>query len=244
MNLKSPGLLMCRFVLVFLISMVLAFVVSGNNLGYAGEKEKIAERFFINCGNALELKDFSALKSFFDRYPKKPKPDDCFRLNDSEFLVTVNDTGRVAQGLYFVDVKQDKMKMDGGYSLVHVAQEFTGKNKKRYVLLSFGGLSSGGMYSGYDILNLIPTTNSKSYIRYSLFDVSEDGVAGFCGERRKKFIKEGINAESIESYKILNEGTQDVTLIFNIKSENCKTLSKKSYAKKFKLIDGVFKLEK
>jgi hypothetical protein len=235
---------MYKFVSVFLISMILAFVVSGNNLGYAGEKEKSVEHFFINCNNALKLKDFSGLKGFFNRHPKWSRPDECFRLNDSEFLVTVNDTGRIAQGLYFVDVKQDKMKMDGGYSLVHVAEEFTGKNKKRYVLLRFGGLSGGVMYDGYDILNLIPTTNGKSYTRYSLLEVSEDGVDGFCGERREKFREEGINAESIESYRILNEGTQDVTLIFNIKSEDCKTLSKKQYAKKFRLIDDVFKLIK
>ncbi|MEW5949771.1 MAG: hypothetical protein AB1711_10240 [Thermodesulfobacteriota bacterium] len=134
------------------------------------------------------------------------------------------------------------MERDNGYALMNVEREFLGKNKKRYVLLGMSNLG-GGYYSyGYAILNLIPKNNGKSYTFYPLFSVSEDPVDGLCGEKRERFIKENDDAEEITSYKILNEGTEDVTLVFYITEENCKTLTKRTYIKKFKLVNGVFQM--
>jgi len=200
------------------------------------DAEKVyAESFFMDCEAAFKLKDF------FDKHLDKPRPDQSFRLNNSEFLVIITDTGSVGQGLYFVNVKNNKMEIDDGYALMGVKKEFFGKNQKRYVLLATANLGSGSYSNGYSILNLIPRHNVKPYILYLLFDVSEDPIAGLCGEKRDRFIKDHIKAEAVDSYKILNEDTENVTLVFYIIEENCETLKKRTYAKRFKLVDGIFK---
>lgn len=206
-------------------------------------KEDTSKHFFINCYNAFALKEFSALREFYDKHTEEPKPDKCLRLNNNEFLVTVTDTGRIAHGLYLIDIKHDKIEMEEVIPNIKVVTEFLGKNKKRYVLLSYSNLHAGYWSNGYLILNLIPRdSKGKSYILYSLLNVSEDPVAGLCGEKRERFIKEGGNAETLTSYKIIDEGTENVTLIFYATEENCKTLNKRAYTKKFKLVEGIFKL--
>jgi len=236
-----------------LVSALVFFLFFATVVGYGfGEvktgntkelKQDVSERFFIDCYNAFALKEFSALREFYDKHTEETKPDKCFKLNNNEFLVTVTDTGRIAQGLYLTDIKKDKIEMENGYIAgIKVERELVGKKKKRYVLLSYSDLHAGYWSKGYFILNLIPRTEKKPYILYSLFNASEDPVDGLCGEKRERFIKEAENAETINSYEIQNEGTEDVTLLFYITEENCKTLKKRTYTKKFKLADGIFKL--
>lgn len=196
-----------------------------------------AKSFFIDCVEAFKFKEFSTLVDFLNRHPNDPRPDSCFRLNNNEFLVIITDAGTVDHGLHYIATKEDKMVKESG-GLMGVAQEFLGKNKKRYVLLGWG---SPGAY-GYSILNLIPKTNGKSYTEYNLIRVYEDPVSGYCGERKEYFIRNNQNAADITSYKILNEGSEDVTIVFDITEENCKSSKKNKYTKKFKLVDGIFKL--
>lgn len=241
-------------VLQILLSALMLFLVLALFGGYGFSEKKtddskklkqdVSEHFFIDCYKAFALKEFSTLREFYDKHTKEPKPDKCFRLNNNEFLVTVTNTGRIAQGLYLIDIKQDKIEMEDGYlPNIKVVREFLGKNKKRYVLLSFSNLHAGYWSNGHLILNLVPRTNKgKPYILYSLLNVSEDPVAGLCGEKRERFIKEGQNAETINSYEIQNVSTEDITLLFFITEEDCKTLKKRTYTKKFKLADGIFKL--
>jgi len=220
------------------------------SLSFTDAEKVYAEGFFMDCEAAFKLKEFSVLQEFFDKHSDEPRPEQCFRLNNSEFLVIITDTARAGQGLYFVNIKRNKMEIDGGYALMGVEREFLGKNKKRYVLLANSNLGGGSYSYGYSILNLVPRTYSgKPYIVYSLFYVSEDPESGLCGEMLSTWggettktvkIKEGTT-EQINSYKILNEGTENVTIIFNITEQNCKTLVKKPYTKTFKIVNGEFK---
>lgn len=197
-----------------------------------------ASQFFQECSEALEEPEFGALKKYLDSKQELPRPDKCFRLNNQQFLVTVTNTGRVAQGLYYYDAKTNAYGLDGGSYMpnVTVVQEFTGPNNKRYVLLSVSNLSRGGWWQGYSILNLIPTKDGKSYVHYSLLSWSEDPESGLCGTK----ILTG-KASSIKSPQIANEGTESVQIVFPVTEQDCVTSKQTTYNKTFALNDGVFK---
>jgi hypothetical protein len=213
-----------------------------------------ASNFFIECDKALEKKEFLPLKKYYDKHPDEPHPDMCFRLNNNEFLVTVTSTGRVFQGLYYFNSKEEKLgRGEGGGPNIEVKEEFLGKNNKRYVLLSWSNLSHGDWDYGFDILNLIPKREGKPFIVYNLLYVNEDPVSGLCGawsskdksgkiERHQNF-KEG-KKESIKGYKIIDQGTENVRIVFTITEQDCKTLEERTYQKTFHLVDGAFKLAK
>lgn len=196
-----------------------------------------ASQFFQECSVALEKPEFAALKKYLDTNQKLPRPNQCFRLNNKQFLLTVTDTNRVGQGLYYYDAMTNSFGLDGGrYSLVSVDREFAGLNNKRYVLLSFSNLSRGRWSQDYTILNLVPTKDRKSYIHYSLLSWIEDPVSGLCGTR----ISTG-KARSIKTPQITNEGTESVQIIFQVTEQDCVTSEQTTYSKVFALRDGVFR---
>lgn len=204
-------------------------------LAFAGQVS--ASQFFQECSEALEEPEFGALKKYLDSKQELPRPDKCFRLNNQQFLVTVTNTGRVAQGLYYYDAKTNAYGLDGGSYMpnVTVVQEFMGPNNKRYVLLSVSNLSRGGWWRGYSILNLIPTKDGKSYVHYSLLSWSEDPESGLCGTK----ISTG-KASSIKSPQIANEGTESVQIVFPVTEQDCVTSKQTTYSKTFALSDSVF----
>jgi hypothetical protein len=214
-------------------------------------KNVAASNFFIECDKALDKKEFLPLKIYYDKHPDEPHPDMCFRLNNNEFLVTITSTGRVFQGLYYFNSKEEKFERHEGVGPgIEVKEEFLGKNNKRYALLKWSNLSHGNWDYGFDILNLIPKREGKPYIVYNLLAVNEDPVSGLCGEwgstdksgktERHQSVKEG-KKESIEGCKILYQGTENVQIVFTITEQDCKTLKKRTYPKIFRLVDGVFK---
>lgn len=239
---------MSQKVRISLLLMSFLFVMAFSSHVTAGD-------FFIDCGEALSQKGFLKLKEYYDANPDKPKPDMCFRLNNYEFLVTVTGTGRVAQGLYYYDAKENKMELyEGAYMAdIEVKKEFLGKNKKRYVLISWSNLAHGNWDYGYDILNLISKAGKKPFVLYNLLSVNEDPEAGLCGEwsskdksgkaEKHQKIKEGITSR-IKGYKILNEGTEKVKIVFTITEQDCKTLKRTTYEKVFSLVGDQFKAEK
>lgn len=212
-------------------------------------KDAAASNFFIECDKALEKKEFQALKKYYEKHPDEHSPDMCFRLNNNEFLVTVTGTGWLLQGLYYFNSKDEKLEREGGCPNIEIEEEFLGKNNKRYVLLKCSNLSHGYWNHGFDILNLIPKREGKSFVIYSLLYVNEND-SGLCGvwtstdkSGRKEIhheIKEG-KEESIRDYKILARGTENVHIVFTITEQDCKTLKTRTYEKIFRLVDGVFK---
>ncbi len=231
--------------------MVYHVVVLFAFLAFAGQAS--ANQFFQECSEAIDKPEFSALKKYLNSRQDLPHPDKCFRINNYQFLVTVTDTGRVAQGLYYYDAKANTYGLDGGGYMpnIDVVQEFMGPNNKRYALLYASNLSRGGWWQGYSILNLIPTKDGKSYVHYSLLSWSEDPESGLCGhwistdrvtgktELHKK-ISSGT-ASSIEKPQIVNEGMASIQMIFPVTEQNCETSERKTYNRTFVLSDGVFK---
>jgi hypothetical protein len=151
-------------------------------------------------------------------------------LNDSEFLVTVTNAGRVAQGVYFYDAKTGSYDFpDGAYRAnIEVKTEFLGPKGKRFVLLSTSNLHAGNWDSGFEILFLIPRRNGRSFVLQQLLFANEDPESGLCGRR----ITEG-SASSILGYEVLDEGTEKTRLIFNVEEQNCVTGDKQIYKRVF-----------
>ena len=236
--------------MIYTLRSFLIIILFGALLIYG--KNVTASNFFIECDKALEKKEFLSLKAYYDKHPDEPHPDMCFRLNNNEFLVTVTSTGRVFQGLYYLNSKEEKLEEPGGGGPnIEVKEEFLGNNNKRYVLLGWSNLSHGNYDYGFDILNLIPKGEGKPFIVYNLLYVNEDPTSGLCGAWSSKDksgkveihqnVKEG-KKESIKGYEIQHQGTENVQIVFTIIEQDCTTLKKRTYQKPFRLVDGVFKL--
>jgi hypothetical protein len=216
--------------------------------------------FFGDCNTVLEKPEFYELNNFLnsdfsnDGYSKVNEilpPDKCFRLNNNYYLFTVTDTGRTGQGLYFYDAKTNKSGLDDDQYMpgITVEKEFLGPRNKRFVLLTGSNLIHGNWDVWFNILNLTPMKNGKPYLHYPLMFANESPLDGMCGGESSStwdndvpaplYISKGI-ATSIRSYKIFNEGTNAVNIVFNVKEEDCKTLKQKSYKKIFLLKNGRF----
>lgn len=236
----------------FLIFISFAFSLN-SSAAYAGA-------FFEDCNVALDREDFKVLKEFLTYKEMKrvpPIPTECFRLNNFQFLMTVTSKsmwGEVGQGLYYYDGKLKKFEKvkGGGKQNIKVYKEFFGGNHKRYVLLSWATLWRGKYSKGFDVINLVPTKNNKSFVYYNLITVSEDPKRGLCGEwvstnpntgkdKHHKNIANG-KTKSINNIIINNAGTQDVSVEFIGNEQNCETSKNTIYKQTYKLEDGLFRL--
>jgi hypothetical protein len=213
----------------------------------------LADNYFQACDMALQNPEFRVLQQYLAANPELPHPSQCFRLNNYQFLMTVTDTGRVAQGLYYFDGKMKKLGLSEGRYMpnVDVVNEFLGPNKKRFVLLHSSNLHSGAYDQLYSILHLIPTKDGKSYTHYNLISWSEDGESGLCGHSTStdrvtgrtemyKRIPEG-KASSVSKPAIYKEGTDAINIQFTFTEQDCKTSEQKTYTRTFRLTDGAFK---
>ncbi len=213
-----------------------------------------AEDFFQDCQDVLNKPEFKVLQSYLQTRKDFPEPDECFRLNNSQFLMTVIDTGRMAQGLYYYDAKANTFGFsdDHAMPLAIVVLEFLGPNKKRFVLLSASNLHRGNWDSSYSILNLIPVSQDrKPYVHYNILSWNQDPEHGLCGHQTgtskktgETFLYKKIStgtAQSIEKPEVIEEGTNNVHLVFPVTEQNCETSEIKKYKKIFRLKDGVFR---
>jgi len=201
------------------------------------------EPYFVSCEDALSSRPFQKLQNFYDSHPDEGEPDECFRLNNNEFLVTVNQTSRQAQGLYFFNAK---IKSYGpavenwAEPGIHVVTEFKGPHEKRFVL--FESRDQNTWYSGvsYYLLYLTPYKSGKPYVFSTVLSAeaywSKEGEA--CEQSADK------PATDIDSYKVEQPGTDDTHLVFNVKEWNC-TSNNKSYLRRvFKITsDGAVEIE-
>ncbi|TPQ28599.1 hypothetical protein [Methylomonas koyamae] len=206
--------------------MALLFIVS--DIAYASES------YFRSCDSVLESLDFKPLKLFYDSRPNQARPDDCFRLNKSEFLVTVTNAVRIDQGLYFYDSNDNSYELVGGHYWpeISIKREFIGGNQKRFVLVSTSNLSRGNWEYGYRILYLVPGKKIESFAVKDLLFAKENPVSGFCGHDSDGVELNDI-ATSINGFDIVDEGSDKVRVQFNVEEEDCKTGIHRKYNRVF-----------
>jgi hypothetical protein len=203
-----------------------------------------ADNFFIECDVVFEESKYSPLKKYYESHPGEPKPDMCFRLNDNEYLITVTNIDRIAQGLYYYNSTKGEMELYRSMPLIDVKEEFVGGNNKRYVLLSWSNLHQRGWSYGYAILNLISQRGEKPFVVYDLLTVNEDPVSGLCGEwiskgEKKRSVNEG-QMQKIDGYEIVNEDTKKVSIVFSVSEQDCKTLEIRAFQRIFRLVKSKF----
>jgi hypothetical protein len=198
-----------------------------------------AQNFFEPCDAALITAPYKSLSEYLQAHEAGLVPDMCFRLSNSEFLLTVTDAPRISQGLYHYDAKANKFDLSDGRSRpnVRVKREFEGKAKKRFVLLSWSNLHQGDWSSGYEILNLIPKKEDRSFVVYGLLSTSEDPQSGFCGTNSVTSGK----TDAVKAVMVLNEGTESVRIVFDVTEQDCSTKKFREAKRVFGLIDGIFK---
>lgn len=200
-----------------------------------------AQNFFEPCDAALKTAPYKSLREYLQAHEAELVPDMCFRLSNSEFLLTVTDTPRISQGLYHYDAKANKFDLSDGRSRpnVRVKREFEGEAKKRFVLFSWSNLHQGNWSSGYEILNLISKKEDRSFVVYGLLGMSEDPQSGFCGSN---FVTSG-KTDAVTAVKVLNEGTENVRIVFDVTEQDCSTKMFREAKRVFSLINGIFKEE-
>lgn len=199
-----------------------------------------SQTYFVDCGTAFKQKEFNPLAEYFKKQPQTdPSPDQCFKLNNREFLVTVTDTVRIAQGLYFCDTSKSSCSLheNSATPAIKIEREFTGENGKRFVLISWSDLHSGNMTSGYDVLYLVPRTNKYPFFIGHIILASESPTNSLCSYESDVLPP---YAETIESYKINNEGSKKMALEFKVIHQNCKTDVTTSHTIVFSYTDGKF----
>lgn len=197
-----------------------------------------AEAYFNDCADALQKPAFAELSNLYKSKGKDfPVPDMCFRLNNNEFLVTVTNTGRIGQGLYYFNAKTGFYDFsDGKYSQgIQIKDEFIGPNGKRFVLLGWHFLHEGIYVNSFGVLNLVPRNKGKSFVQYTLIEASEDPVNGLCGES----IKAGVTT-SIRQYKVANANSEKIRLTFSVLEEDCASRKTQEKQKVFTLVNSRF----
>jgi len=201
--------------------------------------------YFQSCSDVLSKKEFQPLAGYFDSQPDQHHPDQCFRLNNNQFLVTEE-----PEGLFLYDKNTNSYTEDvpGMRVAIEINKEFYGENNKHYVIIynSNTNFRYADWWQEYSILNLVPAKDGKPYIRYKLVSWEED-PAGLCGNvkdddegSQEKNAKEKLTKD-IKEPQIINEGTSSVKIIFSVKEKNCISGVTRNYKKEFSLSYGVFK---
>jgi hypothetical protein len=200
---------------------IAAFVFSSNTAA--------AELYFRECDAALESPSFERLKTFYARNKNEPRPDNCFRLNRNEFLVTVTDAPRISQGLYYYDASADSFDLVDNQSRpnIKIRREFIGGGQKRYVLIKSSNLHNGSWSYSYEVLFLTSGKRRQSFVLMELLSGNEDPESGFCGSRLPQ------TATRIADFHVSEEGGANVRIEFAVEEEDCKTRTKRKYVRVF-----------
>lgn len=209
---------------------LVAILCFAPNITYA------TEQFFRDCGSALETQEFQRLKAYYTKNKEEAGPSYCFKLNRDEFLVTVEDSGRIGQGLYYYDASNESYRLvDGKYCPnIEIKQEFIGAHQKRYVLIKCSNLHHGNWDYGYFVLYLAPGKKRQSFVFKELLWGNEDPESGICGSRIPD------TAKAINVFHISGDGGENVRVEFTVVEEDCKTSSQKEYVRIFQPRDGDF----
>ncbi|OQR33132.1 hypothetical protein BWR15_16925 [Pseudomonas sp. T] len=186
--------------------------------------------WFQPCETALTTPPFRKLNDFYLSHSDERQPTLCFRLNDREFLVTLIDTGRVLQGLYYFNASNGTYAFADRYRRenLSVPLEFDGPNKKHFALLRTDSLHGGDWDAIYEVLYLKPKKEGKAFELEELFYVKQDPGVGMCGER----VLNGV-AANIDSVNVENEGTSKTTLEFKLTEQSCPDGDTRSVQRRF-----------
>jgi hypothetical protein len=216
----------------------------------------------MSCKDVLQEPDLQKVTEELASKIGASHPDKCYRLNDNEFLVTVQAAG-LGDGLYVFDVNENSIEQYESMPGIRVVKEFDGKQGQRYVLFRAGRLLHGYCTGGYNILQLASNqesgeTAAKHRITahqralkdlqppvevYNLFFTSLGADCGGCAEYTEGERSIWAVASKITGYRIFNEGSDDVKIVFDLKEQDCKTLKLRDYQKKFSLREGRFSEE-
>jgi hypothetical protein len=184
-----------------------------------------AEKFIKFRDNPEEQK---RLESFVSK--RVGPPESYFVINNNKFLVSITSVGRIAQGLYFVDLSSSHIeRIVGGFP--ELKKEFRNKNTT-VLIFANTGLNRGQMWTQYYEINFPETNNTdQSFGRSNLINVVEDGESGFCGgdKHRAKSINL-TKATRIRSYTFSDKNIDSIPdILFNVDEMDCQSWEKRSY---------------
>jgi hypothetical protein len=204
-------------------------------MGIAGVTHA-APPFFVDCESALGTPPFRALVRFYASHTDAVRPSRCFRLDDREFLVIVNDSGRVAQGLYHFDARTGTYALAGGAYRpnLSVEREFD-MTDKHFALLESSNLHAGEWTIAYSVLYLQPKTKGRPYVIQPLLDVQQDPEEGMCGAR----MKTGVAAKVTE-IAIAKTCSDAEVIEFHLATQACPDGATADVRRRFRWNDQAF----
>lgn len=201
--------------------------------------------YFIECEEALKLSEFGPLKNYLEQNENRI-PESCFRMNRNEYLFLDSNT---MGGLVYWNAETNETSNEFNPPYISIQREITGKANKRFVLIVTDYARHGESGATYLVFHLVPKTkDNHSYKLDNLISSHENPESGLCGDWNnaqssnlyQPYLSTINKATSIDSYKVLNDGTADLKISFNITEQDCKTLDKTHFVKTFNIGDGSF----
>lgn len=196
-----------------------------------------AENYFQRCNIVMEKRNYSKLKTYFEAKDistvkvknKSNYAHLCQRLNNNEFLYTDRDINYNSVFFYCFSNKNntltcEKERSSAYYPGLSIERIFFGKNNKQFVLFKTNLLRRGIKNNGLLIFHIVPKSDSKrGYAFYSLKGVGAyNGLYSDAG-RICSNLSKNSNAKVPHKnhYKILNENSEKISLIFYQKIQSC-----------------------
>jgi uncharacterized protein len=162
-------------------------------------------------------------------------PDGYLKLDRGKFLMPITNTGRVAQGLYYADLRnREIVRVVGGLAGV---VRFASKDGYTWILISSLSLHRGVMSTEFAAVHIDAGARVKPTTQF-LISVVEDGETGGCGRGKSINITTAGKIHGYETRDINGDGFEDV--IFRLSETDCATGRTTSKEKRFIYERGSF----
>jgi hypothetical protein len=234
--------MLSNFSTQFLISLRLILKLSASLLITSST---YATTYFQDCKTALAEPSFHVLKEYLDSVGNQlvegydeSDPDKCFRMNNNEFGVLTY------EGVFYCDLQHSNVcensMPDSPFveqNLV-VSDEFDGDVGKHFVLLHSAAESNGiyGLDYGLLFLDSKRTVGADPLRLKRVVEASGDEETCATNPTISTFLTNFRKPE----YQIVHAGQKNVSVVFNLVKENCKTHRKTDFQQRFVLRHGEF----
>jgi hypothetical protein len=190
-----------------------------------------SEPFFPLCTQVLDKPAYAQIAGYRAAHADMPHPNRCFRLDDREFLLSFKAAGDAWEGLYYFDARKQKLERPDGYQReeVEVVQEFDGPNGKHLAIISSTFRQGMSQEITYEAVYLKPRAEGRTFELQRLLSTQGVADADPCSAR----MRDG-EATAVTSVIVEGAGTQDATLVFNLKSRQCPNGEVKNVARRFR----------
>lgn len=199
-----------------------------------------SKSLFEPCSDVVTQAEIRSLRD--DPITKNLESAGCLRLTNKEFVVFTGDAILESPFRYCAAGRTPACEAEPfrPYAFI-VVQEFTGANRKRFMLWRTYRYRLGVYSHAFGIVSLVPRSiEPRGFGVYTLvsgriFHGEQSSTSDPCQDL-------GDEVNEIMGYELAGEGTADVELRFNERIVNCKTREETVSVRRYRPRNGVFEL--